>query len=119
MTSYWRRLGLALVTVGMTQVGASAASQYAPPSQAPAPLVRPALPPQAPAYIRDRIDQHWQCDECGRTPLADLRPVIPTAAPAAAIAAAPGITPIVAPAVIAAGRPLRLSADDRRLRTRQ
>jgi 2-polyprenyl-6-hydroxyphenyl methylase/3-demethylubiquinone-9 3-methyltransferase len=21
-------------------------------------------------YIRDRIDQHWQCDECGRTPLA-------------------------------------------------
>jgi 2-polyprenyl-6-hydroxyphenyl methylase/3-demethylubiquinone-9 3-methyltransferase len=22
-------------------------------------------------YIRDQIDQHWQCDECGRTPLAD------------------------------------------------
>ena len=21
------------------------------------------------AYIRDWIDQHWQCDECGRTPL--------------------------------------------------
>src|SRR3982751_3225383 len=21
-------------------------------------------------YIRDTIDQHWQCDECGRTPLA-------------------------------------------------
>jgi 2-polyprenyl-6-hydroxyphenyl methylase/3-demethylubiquinone-9 3-methyltransferase len=21
-------------------------------------------------YIRDMIDQHWQCDECGRTPLA-------------------------------------------------
>ena len=20
-------------------------------------------------YIRDQIDQHWQCDECGRTPL--------------------------------------------------
>ena len=20
-------------------------------------------------YIRDRIDQHWQCDECNRTPL--------------------------------------------------
>src|SRR3954466_8427602 len=20
-------------------------------------------------YIRDRIDQHWQCDECSRTPL--------------------------------------------------
>jgi 2-polyprenyl-6-hydroxyphenyl methylase / 3-demethylubiquinone-9 3-methyltransferase len=24
-------------------------------------------------YIRDRIDQHWQCDECGRTPLAGKR----------------------------------------------
>ena len=22
-------------------------------------------------YIRDQLDQHWQCDECGRTPLAD------------------------------------------------
>src|SRR5690348_9715084 len=21
-------------------------------------------------YVRDRIDQHWQCDECSRTPLA-------------------------------------------------
>jgi 2-polyprenyl-6-hydroxyphenyl methylase/3-demethylubiquinone-9 3-methyltransferase len=21
-------------------------------------------------YIRDQLDQHWQCDECGRTPLA-------------------------------------------------
>jgi 2-polyprenyl-6-hydroxyphenyl methylase/3-demethylubiquinone-9 3-methyltransferase len=21
-------------------------------------------------YVRDQIDQHWQCDECGRTPLA-------------------------------------------------
>lgn len=21
-------------------------------------------------YIRDQIDQHWQCDECGRTPLS-------------------------------------------------
>src|SRR6476619_6878029 len=20
-------------------------------------------------YVRDQIDQHWQCDECGRTPL--------------------------------------------------
>ena len=20
-------------------------------------------------YIRDQIDRHWQCDECGRTPL--------------------------------------------------
>lgn len=24
-------------------------------------------------YIRDQIDQHWQCDECGRTPLAGKR----------------------------------------------
>ena len=57
MTSFWRRLGLALVMAGMTQVGASAASQYIPPpSQAPAPIVRPALPPVAPAYLRQRID---------------------------------------------------------------
>src|SRR5215213_23098 len=21
-------------------------------------------------YLRDQIDRHWQCDECGRTPLA-------------------------------------------------
>jgi 2-polyprenyl-6-hydroxyphenyl methylase/3-demethylubiquinone-9 3-methyltransferase len=21
-------------------------------------------------YVRDMVDQHWQCDECGRTPLA-------------------------------------------------
>ena len=56
MTSFWRRLGLALVMVGMTQVGASAASQYAPPQQAPAPVVHRALPPQAPVYIRQRID---------------------------------------------------------------
>ncbi len=56
MTSFWRRLGLALVMAGMTQVGASAASQYAPPLPAPAPIVRPALPPVAPAYLRQRID---------------------------------------------------------------
>jgi beta-lactamase class A len=56
MTSYWRRWGLAMVLAGMTQVGASAASQYLPPSPAPAPIVRPALPPVAPAYIRQRID---------------------------------------------------------------
>jgi 2-polyprenyl-6-hydroxyphenyl methylase/3-demethylubiquinone-9 3-methyltransferase len=24
-------------------------------------------------YIRDQIDQHWQCDECSRTPLAGRR----------------------------------------------
>ena len=56
MTSYWRRVGLAFVMAGMTQVGASAASQYVPPSQAPAPIVRPPLPPVAPAYIRQRVD---------------------------------------------------------------
>jgi beta-lactamase class A len=56
MTSKWRRLGLALVMAGMTQVGASAASQYAPAPQTRAPIARPALPPQAPAYIRQRID---------------------------------------------------------------
>ncbi len=56
MTSFWRRLGLALVMAGMTQVGASAASQSAPPLPAPAPIVRPALPPVAPAYLRQRID---------------------------------------------------------------
>jgi beta-lactamase class A len=54
MTSYWRRGGLAVVMAGMTQVGASAASQHTPP--APAPIVRPALPPVAPAYIRQRVD---------------------------------------------------------------
>jgi beta-lactamase class A len=41
---------------GMTQVGASAASQYAPPSPAPAPVVHRAMPPVAPAYIRQRVD---------------------------------------------------------------
>ena len=56
MTSMWRRLGLALVMAGMTQVGASAASQYAPPSQAPGPVVHRAQPPVAPVYIRQRID---------------------------------------------------------------
>ena len=25
------------------------------------------------AYIRDWIDQHWQCDECGRRPLEGKR----------------------------------------------
>ena len=56
MTSLWSRVGLTLVVAGLAQVGASAAIQYAPPpALAPAPIVRPALPPQAPAYIRDRI----------------------------------------------------------------
>ena len=56
MTSVWSRVGLALVMAGLAQVSASAASQYLPPAPAPAPIVRPALPPQAPAYLRDRID---------------------------------------------------------------
>ncbi|MGI8611244.1 MAG: class A beta-lactamase [Sphingomicrobium sp.] len=54
MTSMWRRAGLALALAGAAQVSASAASQYLPP--APAPIVRPALPPKAPAYVRNRID---------------------------------------------------------------
>lgn len=24
-------------------------------------------------YIRDQVDQHWQCDECGRTPLMNRK----------------------------------------------
>ena len=56
MTSLWRRLGLALVMAGLAQVSASATSQYLPPVPAPAPIIRPALPPQAPAYLRNRID---------------------------------------------------------------
>jgi beta-lactamase class A len=42
--------------VGMTQISASAASQYAPPARAPAPVVHRALAPVAPAYLRQRID---------------------------------------------------------------
>src|SRR5688500_19427859 len=56
MTSVWSRVGLALVMAGMTQVSASAASQYLPPPAVPAPIVRPTLPPQSPAYLRNRID---------------------------------------------------------------
>ena len=52
MTSLWSRAGLGLVMAGLAQVGASAAIQVA----QPAPIVRPASPPQAPAYLRDRID---------------------------------------------------------------
>ena len=56
MTSVWSRVGWAVVMAGLAQVSASAASQYLPPAPAPAPIVRPALPPQAPAYLRNRID---------------------------------------------------------------
>src|SRR5689334_21636279 len=28
------------------------------------------LNPERLKYIRDQIDQHWQCDECSRSPLA-------------------------------------------------
>src|SRR5688500_781261 len=51
------RLGLAEVLAGMTQVGASAARQYLPtvPAPAPPPAVRPSIPSQAPAYLRNRI----------------------------------------------------------------
>jgi beta-lactamase class A len=51
----WSRAGLALVMAGLAQVGASAAIQFAQPVQ-PAPILRPAMPTQAPAYLRDRID---------------------------------------------------------------
>jgi len=54
MTSLWTRAGLALVVAGLAQVGASAAIQIAQPAQ-PAPILRPAPPPQAPSYLRDRI----------------------------------------------------------------
>ena len=55
MTSLRSRVGLALVAACLAQVGASAAIQYAPPP-VPAPVIRPALPPQAPIYLRNRID---------------------------------------------------------------
>src|SRR5687767_5854119 len=55
MTSMWSRVGLALVVAGLAQVGASAAIQVAQPVPA-APIVRPPPPPQAPRYLRDRID---------------------------------------------------------------
>ena len=35
MTSLWRRLALAVVMAGLTQVGASATSQYLPPPTVP------------------------------------------------------------------------------------
>jgi len=54
MTSLWTRAGLALVVAGLAQVGASAAIQVAQPAQ-PEPILRPAPPPQAPSYLRDRI----------------------------------------------------------------
>ena len=55
MTSYWSRVGLAVAMAGLAQVGASAAIQAAQPAPEPA-IVRPAPPPQAPVYLRDRID---------------------------------------------------------------
>ncbi len=56
MTSLGSRAGLAMVLAALAQVGASAAQQYVPPPLAPTPVTRPVLPPQAPAYIRNRID---------------------------------------------------------------
>src|SRR6476620_5802924 len=32
--------------------------------------VLPKLNPVRLTYVRDLIDQHWQCDECSRAPLA-------------------------------------------------
>ncbi len=60
MTSLWSRIGLAGALAGLAQVGASATSVApAPQPKAPQsrPVVRPAaVAPQAPIYIRDRID---------------------------------------------------------------
>jgi beta-lactamase class A len=58
MTSHWSRAGLALVlaglgVAGLTRVSASAAGQVQPQVR-PVPA-RPALPPPAPIYLRDRI----------------------------------------------------------------
>ncbi|HUE78222.1 MAG TPA: class A beta-lactamase [Sphingomicrobium sp.] len=55
MTSFWSRAGLAVVMTGLAQVGASAAIQPVPLAPAPT-IVRPAPPPQAPSYLRDRVD---------------------------------------------------------------
>ena len=55
MTSFWSRVGLAVAMAGLAQVGASATIQAAQPVPQPA-IVRPVPPPQAPAYLRDRID---------------------------------------------------------------
>ncbi|MEO8546844.1 MAG: class A beta-lactamase [Sphingomicrobium sp.] len=59
MTSYWSRVGLAVVmaglgAAGLTRVSASAAIQSAEPVQAP-PAVHHVPPFQAPVYLRDRI----------------------------------------------------------------
>jgi beta-lactamase class A len=58
MTSYWSRFGLALVALGMTQVGASATSQYVPPATTatiPAQPLPRAQPPRVPIYLQNRI----------------------------------------------------------------
>ena len=59
MTSLRSRVGQALVALGLSQVGASAASQYVPPATTP--TFRPDQPPQAyqqpraPTYLQSRI----------------------------------------------------------------
>ena len=58
MTSYWSRFGLALVALGMTQVGASATSQYVPPATTaiPAQPLPRAQSPRTPIYLQNRIN---------------------------------------------------------------
>ncbi len=59
MTSYMSRFGLAMAALAMSQVSASATSQYVPPAATPAipaqPLQR-AQPPRAPIYLQNRIN---------------------------------------------------------------
>jgi beta-lactamase class A len=58
MTSYWSRLGLALVAAGLSQVGASASQYVPPPAQGaiyPAPPQPRPLTPRAPSYLQSRI----------------------------------------------------------------
>ena len=56
MTSFWSRVGLAMVAVGLSQVGASAA-RYVPPATTaiPAQPLPRAQPPRAPSYLQNRI----------------------------------------------------------------
>ncbi len=56
MTSMWSRAGLAAAAVGLSQVGAPAASQYVPPAPAVADRSAPSLQAvRAPIYLQSRI----------------------------------------------------------------
>ena len=62
-----RRTATSIVPEEVEQFGRLAADWWDP-NGASAMLHK--LNPVRLKYIRDRIDQHWQCDECSRTPLA-------------------------------------------------